>query len=215
MIVIENPKFDKAKILEWMQKCIDEMRADSKNCTTYTYNLDDRYAIHIVWRDGFSEEDCPHKEETENGVGWCPCIGIAVRDSSYFVEDWTVVPNWEDLSITNSDNVNEYTVNYVLGQYYAVYRYSFEDNGEYFISRRENNKLTCPHCGSEAIEIDWDQVYVHEAYYFDITKFRKGVCKDCDLTFDIGENHIDMRGDGAILIGTRNIKNCYKGVEIK
>lgn len=210
MIVIKNPEFsDKKKqdILSWMQKCIKEMNNDKDNCLTYTYNLDDRFAIHIVWRDGFTEEDTPHNN------GWVPCAGIALRDSSYFVEDWTVVPYWEDLPFEKNDEVIMHDVEWLINQYYSVFRYDFKDNGDLYTLDAEGD-VACPFCEErEELCIDYDNAYVHEAH--GIIKFRRGLCKSCDRYFDVGENHNTQYTCIGIRDHFNNMRHPYAGVEVK
>ena len=207
MIVINQPKFNKEAMLKWLTKCYKEMCEDEDNCTTYTYNIDDRLCLHLVWRDGFSEEDTPHKN------GWMPCLGIAIRDSSYFTEDWTVIPEWEDTSIHNEDDI-EHSLEYILDTYYQVYRYDWTDEGDvHYKSFEEANHIVCPFCGcDDNLHVDYDATYVSEAYT--VVIFRSGYCKDCERYFDVGESHVRERG----CIGIRESfgKNkYYKGTEIK
>ena len=207
MIVINQPKFNTEDMLKWLTKCYKEMCANEANCTTYTYNLDDRLCLHLVWRDGFTKEDTPHKN------GWMPCLGIAIRDSSYFTDDWTVIPEWEDTSIENDDDL-EHSLEYILDTYYQVYRYDWTDEGDiYYKNFEEVNHIVCPFCGCEDnLHIDYDEAYVSEAYR--VVIFRKGYCKDCERYFDVGDSHVRERGCIGIREATSK-NNYYKGTNIK
>jgi hypothetical protein len=212
MIVIKNPEFSEKKkqdILSWMQKCIKEMNSDKDNDFSYTYYLDDRFAIHIVWRDGFTDENSPHNN------GWVPCAGIALRDSSYFVDDWTVVPNWEDLSFDKYNEVDMRDVEWLIEQYYSVFRYDFKNNGDLYTLKDEAcEDIACPFCEErEELDIDYDNAYVHEAH--EIIKFRRGLCKSCDRYFDVGESHITYYKCIGVKEHFTSTTHPYAGEEIK